>query len=430
MDIQENRHSGAGKLFAGILIGIALTVVLGFVFLYILGRVITEPDQEAGNSSTYATTTTQNGNGAVENYADPGKVNLDAVSEKVQALEEVVEYYYLNEYSATDLENGIYRGMLDELGDPYTVYFTPDEFTSFMESMNGSYCGIGVMVQQNPDTKVITIVRVFKTGPSAAAGVRAGDIIVAVDGTDVTSMMLDNVVSMIRGEEGTSVSVTLMRGDERTDYTMNRAVVEVDTVMYTMLDGGIGYVSVLEFDDVTDEQYSEALNDLLSQGMQSLIVDLRDNPGGSLDTVCNMVNRMVSGGTIVYTEDKYGNVQTETANDAESFDLPVAILVNGNSASASEVYTGAMRDHEKATVIGTTTFGKGIVQSLIPLNDGSAVKVTVSKYFTPSGVCIHGTGITPDIEVESEVISAFDMDGNLVTEGDAQLAEAIKVLTK
>ena len=430
MDIQENRHSGAGKLFAGILIGIVLTVVLGFVFLYILGRVITEPDQEAGNSSTYATTTTQNGNGAVENYADPGKVNLDAVSEKVQALEEVVEYYYLNEYSATDLENGIYRGMLDELGDPYTVYFTPDEFTSFMESMNGSYCGIGVMVQQNPDTKVITIVRVFKTGPSAAAGVRAGDIIVAVDGTDVTSMMLDNVVSMIRGEEGTSVTVTLMRGDERTDYTMNRAVVEVDTVMYTMLDGGIGYVSVLEFDDVTDEQYSEALNDLLSQGMQSLIVDLRDNPGGSLDTVCNMVNRMVSGGTIVYTEDKYGNVQTETANDAESFDLPVAILVNGNSASASEVYTGAMRDHEKATVIGTTTFGKGIVQSLIPLNDGSAVKVTVSKYFTPSGVCIHGTGITPDIEVESEVISAFDMDGNLVTEGDAQLAEAIKVLTE
>lgn len=430
MDIQENRHGGAGKLFAGILIGIVLTVVLGFVFLYILGRVITEPDQEAGNSSTYATTTTQNGNGAVENYADPGKVNLDAVSEKVQALEEVVEYYYLNEYSATDLENGIYRGMLDELGDPYTVYFTPDEFTSFMESMNGSYCGIGVMVQQNPDTKVITIVRVFKTGPSAAAGVRAGDIIVAVDGTDVTSMMLDNVVSMIRGEEGTSVTVTLMRGDERTDYTMNRAVVEVDTVMYTMLDGGIGYVSVLEFDDVTDEQYSEALNDLLSQGMQSLIVDLRDNPGGSLDTVCNMVNRMVSGGTIVYTEDKYGNVQTETANDAESFDLPVAILVNGNSASASEVYTGAMRDHEKATVIGTTTFGKGIVQSLIPLNDGSAVKVTVSKYFTPSGVCIHGTGITPDIEVESEVISAFDMDGNLVTEGDAQLAEAIKVLTK
>ncbi len=339
--------------------------------------------------------------------------NASEIREKLSKIDAVINEYYLNE-SEIDEEKmieGIYSGYVAGLGENYTTYYTAQEYADLMESSSGEYSGIGVSVSQSIETGVITIVNPFENGPGYEAGMRKDDILFAVEGEEVTGQDINSVVAKIKGEAGTTVDLTVYRPstDEYIDMTVERRVVQNPTVTYEMKDGNIGYIQVTEFDEVTVEQFSTAISDLQGQGMQGLVVDLRDNPGGLLSSVCDMLDRILpEGNLLVYTMDKDGNREEHYAEDEDSLDLPMIVLVNGNSASASEIFTAALQDYDKATIMGTTTFGKGIVQVILPLDDGSAVKVTQSQYYTPNGVCIPPEGVTPDIEVEYDASSEND----------------------
>ena len=342
------------------------------------------------------------------------------VSSKMQELQSYIDRYFLFDYAKEDEESGIYKGMMAGLGDVYTTYYTPDEYASFMESSNGSYSGIGAMLSQDYNTGIITVVKVFEGSPAADAGIQLDDILYKVKGEEVTGEDLSLVVTDLKGEEGTDVEISMMRGTDVLDFTLTRRSIEVPTVEYQMLDENIGYIAISEFDDVTDEQFIAALEDLKSQGMKNLAIDLRNNGGGLVDVTCNILDQLLPEGLIVYTEDKNGERQEEYSDAEHYFDGKMAVLVNGNSASASEIFAGAIKDYGVGTLIGTQTFGKGIVQSLFPLSDGSAIKITVSRYYTPAGNNIHGVGITPDIILERDTES----------EEDNQLQKAIEVLSE
>lgn len=345
-----------------------------------------------------------------------------AIEEKLDKIDKIINYNYLNQadIDPDKLEQGIYAGYVAGLEEDYTTYYTPEEFASVMESSSGKYSGIGAYVSQNMSTGIITIVKPFEGAPAAEAGVLKDDILYAVEGEEVTGEDLNMVVAKLKGEEGTTVHLTIYRASEDSyiDLEVKRAVVNVPTVSYKMLDNQMGYIQITEFEQVTAEQFAAAVDDLEGQGMKSLIFDLRDNGGGLLDSVCDILDTVLPQELLVYTEDKDGNREEEWAKDDDRIDVPMAVLVNGNTASASEIFTGALKDYDEAEIIGTTTFGKGIVQSIIPMSDGSAVKLTSAKYYTPSGVCIHGTGIEPDQVVE------YDREA----EEDNQLQAAVDYL--
>lgn len=342
------------------------------------------------------------------------------VSNKLEELNDYIEKYYLFDYEEENIEDGIYKGMMAGLGDVYTGYYTPEEYADFMESTNGNYSGIGAMLQQDYTTGIITVVKVFAGSPAEEAGMLADDILYKVKGEEVTGQDLSLVVTDLKGEEGTTVDFSVLRGTDVIDMTATRRHIEVPTVEWKMLDARIGYIAISEFDDVTDDQFMDALDDLQRQGMTDLVIDLRDNGGGLVDVTCAILDRLLPEGMIVYTEDKNGN-REEMRSDAENYyNGGMAVLVNGSSASASEIFAGAIKDYGVGTLVGTQTFGKGIVQNLFPLSDGSAVKITVSRYFTPAGNNIHGVGIEPDIIVEKEKDS----------DQDDQLQKAIEVLSK
>lgn len=357
-------------------------------------------------------------------------INWDEVSKKSEELYNTIDDYYLNEIDNNKLQDGIYKGMVDSLGDQYTVYYNAEEYKQFTTSSSGTYCGIGVAVSQNASTGAITVVKTFKKGSGEKEGMLPGDIIYKVKGKKIEGLELSKVVSQIKGEEGTYVKVTVLRDGKEIEFNLERRKLEIDTVTYRIeeKDGKkIGYIAVSEFDEVTASQFKNAIAELEKEGIKGLVIDLRDNPGGLLDVTCEMLDRMIKKGILVYTVDKNGKRIDEEATDNLSFDKPVAILVNGNSASASEVFSGAMKDYNVATLVGTKTFGKGIVQSIVPFGDGSAMKVTVSRYYTPNGINIHGTGIEPDVEVKLDEKAI--KDGKLDRKEDNQLDKALDVIT-
>ena len=356
------------------------------------------------------------------------EIAYDTVIRKLMSLEKLVDDYYLNEIDDISFADGIYKGFIASLGDPYSTYYTADEYKALLESSSGVYYGIGASVNQDVKTGIITIVKPFKDGPAYKAGLLPGDIIARVDGEEVTGLDLFEVVSRIKGPEGTSVKISVIRDGETLEVKITRGKVENPTIEYQMLDNKIGYIIISEFDDVTVGQFKKAVDELEAQGMKSLIVDVRNNPGGLLDSVVNVLDRLLPPGLVVYTQDKYNKRETELARDYKKINVPMAVLINGNSASASEIFAGTLQDYKVATIIGTTSFGKGIVQKVIPLSDGTAVKLTVSKYYTPKGRNIHGTGIKPDIEVELD--KEWQNQLNVPIEKDNQLQEAIKLLTQ
>lgn len=345
------------------------------------------------------------------------------VSGKLDFLKDVIDLKYLEKTDEKTLKENIYKGLLQGLNDPYSVYYTKDEYDALKEETSGSYCGIGALVSQNADTGVITAINVFKGSPAEKAGMKNGDIIFKVEDKEVTGEDLNNVVAKMKGEKDTKVKINVYRTSEKEyiDLEVTRDKVDVPTVEHKMLDKskGIGYIQITQFEEVTYDQFKEALDDLKKRGMKSVIFDLRNNPGGLYDTVCEMLDDLLPEGTLVYTKDKDGNKQ-EKKSDANFLDMPMVVLQNENSASASEIFAGAIQDFGAGKIVGTQSFGKGIVQSIIPLSDGSAVKLTVEKYYTPKGVNIHGKGITPDVKVE------ISKDGKK----DNQLQKAIEVIEK
>lgn len=348
----------------------------------------------------------------------------ESVEKKLAVLEETIAKYFWKDVEEETLEDGLYRGLLSSLEDPYSVYYTNEELVALQQQTEGIYYGIGAYIQDG-DTGYVQISRVIKNTPAEESGLRQGDYIYKVDGEDMQGRDKSYVVSKIKGEEHTYVKMTIIREDAPgpVEFQVERRKIESPTVEYEMYDNGMAYIQITEFDLVTTGQFESAYNQAKAEGMQGLIIDLRSNPGGNLSTVCDIARMILPKGMIVYTEDKYGKREEYTCEGENQIEVPLVVLTNGYSASASEILAGAVKDYNIGKLVGTTTFGKGIVQKVIHLSDGSAVKLTVSSYFTPNGNNIHGIGIEPDVEVP------FDAD--LYQDGtDNQLEKAKEVLAE
>lgn len=356
-----------------------------------------------------------------------GAVTDDFV-EKAKLIEWIVEEQYTGDVDKQEMEDMMYRGLMASLGDPYSAYYTKEEMEELNKETSGAYKGIGVVMQQDMETGVIRAVRCYEGAPGAKAGLLPEDIIVEVNGESVNGMELSEVVDQVTSSENEIAHLTVQREgeEEYLEFEIPLEEVHIPVVEWEMLEENIGYIALYEFTDQTEPQYMEAFEQLQEQGMERLILDVRDNPGGVLDGVCALLEDILPEGLIVYTEDKNGEKQEYKGEGKTPLDMPLAVLVNGNSASASEVFAGAVQDYGVGTIVGTTTFGKGIVQSLIPLSDGSAVKTTTAKYYTPKGRCIHGTGIEPDVTVE--LAEDLEQKTVLTKEEDNQLQKAIEVV--
>lgn len=355
-----------------------------------------------------------------------GKVNFS----KINILEQYMDKFYLDDMNEKQIEDSAYKGMVAGLGDPYSAYFTKEEYKEIIESLEGTYCGIGVLCSQDEKTGEVLVLKAFKKGGAYKAGIRAGDRIRKVEGKSILPEDLQTIITKIRGEKGTKVKLTVYQADKKKEkvFIVERKIIENETVSYEMLKNKIGYIAVSEFDDVTVKQFIEAVDTLEKQGMKGLIIDLRNNGGGVLTSAQKMLDRLLPKCLLTYTEDKNGKQEKYYAEKDDKFEKPLAILVNGQSASASELFSGAIKDYGVGTLVGTKTFGKGIVQSIFPLSDGSAIKLTVAKYYTPKGICIHGKGIQPDVKVELPKTVTNPL--NVSREQDTQLAKAIQIIQK
>jgi len=352
------------------------------------------------------------------------------VEDKVEEINGYIDAYFYFETDESLQEEAIYDGILAGLDDPYSVYYTEEEFADLMEENSGEYVGVGAVVTQGAD-KSVTIVRPIPGSPAEEVGLMAEDVVVQVGDVEIIDQDLTTVVDMIRGEEGTEIYIKVYRPsiNDYVEFIVIRRVVENVTVYAEMLDGNIGYIQVQQFYENTDEEFIAAVKDMQSKNVKGIIVDMRDNPGGLLTSVVNMCDFIMDEGPILTTKDKAGRViQQYDSTAEESLDIPMVVLVNGNSASASEIFAGAMKDTGKAELVGTTTFGKGIVQSVLPLSDGTAIKLTVAKYFTPAGHDIHEAGIEPDyvVELPDNKESAV----NVKKEEDTQLDKAVDLINK
>lgn len=360
--------------------------------------------------------------------ADGKSVVSPETIQKLKTIEEVIgSYYYGDEISSGELQDGIYKGMVNALGDPYSEYYSEEELEDVLSSNQGISYGIGAMISINQQMNTAMISGVIEESPAEKAGLREGDIIYKVGEEFTQGLSLSKVVSMVKGKEGTTVQLTIYREGEA-DY-LDMEIVRSKLIETTTVDSGtieehenIGYIRIREFDVVTVDQYAEAMAVLKEQGIEGLILDLRSNPGGDLSAVVDISRKILPAGLIVYTEDKEGTRKEYTCDGKNELTMPLVVLVNEYSASASEILAGAIQDYNKGTLIGTTTFGKGIVQRIHRLDDGTALKLTVSAYFTPSGRNIHGIGIEPDIELE------YDYEANEADGTDNQVMKAVEVL--
>lgn len=355
-------------------------------------------------------------------HINEGIISSDTET-KLSYLKKLIDETYLHDIKEKDLNEGIYKGYVEGLEDQYSAYYDKKETKELTESLDGSFSGIGAVMTQDASSGVITITRVYDDSPAKKAGIKTGDILYRVEEKTVTGKDLDKVVSWIKGKKGTKVNLTLLRGtnSDKIKVTATRDVINVETVKYKVLENQIGYISISEFDSVTGAQFAKALKQLQKKNIEGLVVDLRNNPGGSLSTVCDILDSILPKGLIVYTKDKNGKKEEYTSDEKHRLNLPMSVLVNGQSASASEIFAGAVQDYGKAEIIGTQTYGKGVVQNLFDLKDGTCVKLTTSEYFTPKGRNIDGKGITPDVKIEYKY-NAKD------PKADNQLDKAVSVV--
>ncbi|MZQ74618.1 MAG: PDZ domain-containing protein [Peptoclostridium sp.] len=323
--------------------------------------------------------------------------------EKMYSLKSSIEQEYYKNPSESALVEGAIKGMFEGLNDPYSTYMTKKEFDALLEYTKGSFGGIGVYVSAEDDG-FITIVSPIEDTPGARAGLKAGDKILKVDGENVSSKDIDKAVSKMKGEPGSKVTITIAREGQQEpfDVHITREEIRIQTVKSEVKEDGIGYIRITTFDEKTAADFKTNLNALKSKGIKALVIDLRDNPGGLLDQCQEISDELLGKGTIVYTRDRSGSEEYLKSDEERKLGLPIAVLVNGGSASASEILSGAIKDNKAGILVGTKTYGKGLVQQVFPLEDGSGYKLTVSQYFTPSGAYINKKGIQPDIEEKDE----------------------------
>lgn len=421
------------KFWKGIVIGVLVTAFAGLIVvggatgIFLIGMINRAQAQSQAQVPTEA-----------DEFIDWKKV-----IEKAMQIQAIVEYYYLFEENSQNVEEYIYKGLMAGLDDPYSVYYTEEEFKELMEDTTGEYCGIGALVSKNFTTGIISISKVFHGAPAEEAGLRAGDIFFEVDSVEITTDIdLDILVKQhVKGEEGSKVHLKMFRPslDDYIEVDVVRKKIEVPTIEYSMKENHLGYLAVTQFDEVTTEQFKLAIEDLEKNNMEGLIIDLRGNPGGVLEVAVNMLDYMLPDNLTKYSQGEKRTLIVSTADknedgdkyycqDGHSVDLPVVILMDGNSASASEVFAGAMKDYERAKLVGTTSFGKGIVQTLLPLGDGSAIKLTTAHYYSPSGFDLHGVGLKPDEEIDFIYPESSGIGDEITELQDNQLQKAIEVL--
>jgi len=392
MEENEKRSGGGGKFVLGVVVGLLVALITFSFALKVTGSYTTEQNP---------------------------------VLKKIETLENTIhKKFYLAEVTDEELEEGLYRGMLEALDDPYSEYYTVEELEEVLDSTEGIYYGIGAYLMLDTDTGLPRVTGVIEGAPAEEVDLRPDDLIYKADDTELQGLSLRESVALIKGPENTEVVLTIIRDGEELEVPVQRRKVESPTVQFEMLDDDMAYIEITEFDDVTVDQFADALAMAKGSDMKGLILDLRANPGGSLSAVVDIARMMLPKGLIVYTEDKQGKRTEYTCDGTRELEVPLVVLTDGNSASASEILAGAIQDYGIGTLVGTTTFGKGIVQQLIGLDDGSAIKLTISSYYTPNGRNIHGTGITPDIECEFDGETYYGTDDHY----DNQLEKAKEVL--
>ncbi|MBR5659169.1 MAG: S41 family peptidase [Lachnospiraceae bacterium] len=401
------------KLFLkGLICGVLLAVLLGggvfFAKTLIFDR---DPD------------------GVVE--GDDPKTFDEKALKQIQLLRDSIRSSYLYEVDEQAMLDEISRGVMKSLGDPYSVYYTASEYEDMLNSTDGTYYGIGVSVVPVNSEKLTgaKVNKAFSGSPAEEVGLESGDIFLKIAGTDVSKMSLSDAAALIRGELNSYVDIVILRGSEELNFHVQRRKIEIDTVIGKMVTDDIGYIYVAEFDTITYDQFNKIFADLKKQGMKKLVLDLRGNPGGLIRSASDICDKFLDEGMIVYTKDKKGRSNEYRSKTGGDEKLPMVVLVDGNSASASEIVAGALQARNRAKIIGTTTYGKGIVQQVFNLpGQKDGIKVTVSSYFTPADVCIHGIGIKPDIEVE--LSEDYKNKKDPTDEDDNQLQAAIQELMK
>ena len=401
-----------GSTAKGIVIGVIATLLIGCVAVNV-GCIAT-------NSKILITSKDSGTEGS-------SVLSADTIS-KINELNAYINTYYYDDVDTADLQDGLYKGLFEGLGDKYSVYYNAKDYEAMQVSVTGQYYGIGAGLSQDKDTMVVTVNKIYEGTPSEEAGLLKDDVIISVDDTDATSLELTELVRQIRGEEGTTVHLEVYRPStgESLSFDVERRDITLPSVSHKMLQDRIGYIYINSFESETATQFEEAVSDLEKQGMEALVLDVRYNPGGLVTSVVKILDDILPEGVVVYTEDKNGDRQNYTSSGDTHLDYPMAVLINGDSASAAEILAGAIKDYEYGTLIGTTTYGKGIFQTNFPLEDGDAVKLTTAKYFTPNGNYIHGVGIEPDIELEYEYL---DPEGEVYEEAyDNQIQKAIEIL--
>ena len=360
----------------------------------------------------------------------------DKVTRKLNAVNSYLKNNYLyDDYDEEKMSDDAVAAYVEALDEPYTHYYSSEEFDSYLSGVEDSYVGIGVVISVDEDSNKIVIIAPTEDSPAYEAGLLPGDYILAVDGTEYSGEQMDACVSAIKGgKEGTSVKIRIEHDGEQKDYDIKRRQISAKSVKTEMLEDNVGYVRITSFntneegaEENTFTEFKEQVDSLSAQGMEKMVIDLRDNPGGVLDVVCDIADYLLPEGVITYTETKNGDKE-EYRSDKNELNIPMAVLINGNSASASEILTGALKDYGRAAVIGENSFGKGIVQSVYPFYDGSGMSMTIAKYYTPNGVCIHGVGIAPDYEVKLPEEYKDYYASSVPHQDDTQLQKALEIL--
>ncbi|MFZ5989168.1 MAG: S41 family peptidase [Bacillota bacterium] len=428
-----NRNVFIGRVLPVIIAVIISVTATAYGFLiwhYYNPYFVVLPGGESGDVSEYSEKAGKNFNPRFAITFDRNKVDYENIK-KYKRVKELLSDYYYKDIDENAMLEGSIAGMADSLKDPYTVYFTKEQMEIFNEKSQGSYVGIGVHITMD-DNGLLTVIEPFDESPAKEVGIVKGDKIIKVDDKDVTTIRDENIIiSMIKGEENTNVKITVYRPSEgkSIDFNVKRKKIKVTNIFSEVLPGNIGYIRISIFDNEIAKYFGNHLNGLLDKGIKGLVIDVRDNPGGDYDQVAAIADRLLPKGLIVYTEDKQGN-RNEKNSDATELKMPMAVLVNGHSASASEVLSGAIKDHKKGTLIGTKTFGKGLVQAVVNLDDGSGLKVTIARYFTPSGECIQDKGIEPHIVIDLDKKYLETPVSQVPMEEDAQLKKALEVLNE
>ena len=405
-EISPNKPQKTKSRFGvGFVVGIAVGIAIAMAGLVVYGLITYKRVMEITSGQT--------------------AYSYDSYEDKVNSILQYLGAYYDGEIDEQAVEDSIASGVLNGIGDRYAKYYSKEEFQRMMEDSSGEYSGVGISVILDDDGKIV-VYKVFPGTPAEEAGVHAMDIIVEANGVrDFED--LDSLVAIVRGEEGTTVDITFARGEEEYKATLERKTIITPSVEIRMLDNNIGYLSISSFDKATVSQFNDALKALEDQGMEALILDVRDNPGGDYDAVVAMADRVLPAGTIITTRNKEGIVKEEVSDEEHQVKVPMAVLINGNTASAAELFSGAIQDYHLGYIVGQTSYGKGVVQSIFRLNDGSGMKFTTETYYTPSGRCVDGEGVIPDYPVEIPE-EAYE-DGVITDEEDLQLQKAIELLS-